>query len=128
MDQHSVKVIIETLKEEGVDLAVTLPEEPTSSLTNATRRDPYFTTVNVAGESGGIALCAGAALGGAEHFGDVFEIDAEPFHEAVAHQCGVARRLNGARLVVDLGGQQNRAALIEAAVELLVEMRQVANP
>ena len=37
MDQHSVQVIIETLKEEGVDLAVTLPEEPTFSLTEAMR-------------------------------------------------------------------------------------------
>ena len=27
MDQQSVQVIIETLKEEGIDLAVTLPEE-----------------------------------------------------------------------------------------------------
>ena len=50
MDQHSVQVIIETLKEEGVDLAVTLPEEPTFSLTEAMREDPFFQAVTVAGE------------------------------------------------------------------------------
>src|SRR5437764_6787090 len=64
MDQQSVQVIIETLKEEGVDLAVTLPEEPTFSLTEAMREDPFFQAVTVAGEGNGLAFCAGAALGG----------------------------------------------------------------
>jgi sulfopyruvate decarboxylase TPP-binding subunit len=64
MDQHSVQVIMETLKEEGIDLAVTLPEEPTYALTEAMRKDPFFTAVTVAGEGNGIAFCAGAALGG----------------------------------------------------------------
>ena len=48
MDQHSVQVIIETLKEEGVDLAVTLPEGPTFSLTEAMRAVPFLSTVTVA--------------------------------------------------------------------------------
>lgn len=64
MDQESARVIIETLKEEGVDLVVTLPEEPTYSFTEAVRKDPYFTAITVAGEGNGIMLCAGAALGG----------------------------------------------------------------
>ena len=64
MDQHSVQIIVATLKEEGIDLAVTLPEEPTFALTEAMRQDPYFTAVTVAGEGNGIAFCAGAALGG----------------------------------------------------------------
>jgi sulfopyruvate decarboxylase TPP-binding subunit len=64
MNQEAVKIIIETLKEEGVDLVVTLPEEPTFSLTEAVRIDPYFKAVTVAGEGNGIAFCAGAALGG----------------------------------------------------------------
>ena len=64
MDQHSVQVIIETLKEEGIDLAVTLPEEPTFALTEAMREDPFFQAVTVAGEGNGLAFCAGAALGG----------------------------------------------------------------
>ena len=29
MDQQSVKIILDTFKEEGIDLVVTLPEEPT---------------------------------------------------------------------------------------------------
>src|SRR5207244_11620550 len=64
MDQQSIQIIIETLKEEGVDLAVTLPEEPTFSLTEAMREDPFFQAVTVTGEGNGLAFCAGAALGG----------------------------------------------------------------
>src|SRR5215470_5136359 len=64
MDQNSVQVIIDALKEEGIDLAVTLPEEPTYALTEAMRQDPFFQAVTVAGEGNGIAYCAGAALGG----------------------------------------------------------------
>lgn len=64
MDQESVRLIIETLKEEGVELVVTLPEEPTYSLTEAIRQDPYFTAITVAGEGNGIMLCAGASIGG----------------------------------------------------------------
>lgn len=64
MDQESVRLIIETLKEEGVELVVALPEEPTYSLTEAIREDPYFTSIAVAGEGNGIMLCAGASIGG----------------------------------------------------------------
>ena len=64
MDPQSEKLIIETLKEQGIDMVVTLPEEPTFSLTDAIRKDKYFTAVTVAAEGNGIALCAGAALGG----------------------------------------------------------------
>ena len=64
MDQQSGQLIIETFKEEGIDMVVTLPEEPTSSLTEAIRKDPSFTSLTVAAEGNGIALCAGAALGG----------------------------------------------------------------
>lgn len=64
MDQQAGQLIIETLKEEGVDMVVTLPEEPTYSLTETIRKDTYFTSLTVAGEGNGIALCAGAALGG----------------------------------------------------------------
>jgi sulfopyruvate decarboxylase subunit alpha len=64
MDQESVRLVIETLKEDGVDVVVTLPEEPTYSLTEAIRKDPYFTSITVAGEGNGIMLCAGAAIGG----------------------------------------------------------------
>lgn len=64
MDEPTVRTIIETLKEEQIDLAVTLPEEPTYPLTEALRADPFFQTVTVTGEGHGIALCGGASLGG----------------------------------------------------------------
>jgi sulfopyruvate decarboxylase subunit alpha len=64
MDAEPTRLIIEALKEEEIDLFVTLPEDPTASLTRAVQADPYFTCVSVASEGGGIALCAGASLGG----------------------------------------------------------------
>ena len=64
MDVESTRLIIEALKEEQIDLYVTLPEEPTVSLTQAIQADPYFTCITVASEDGGVSLCAGAAIGG----------------------------------------------------------------
>ena len=58
MEQETIAKIIDTLKSEGIDLVVTLPEEPTSPLTETIRRDPYFTSVTVANENNGISLCA----------------------------------------------------------------------
>jgi sulfopyruvate decarboxylase subunit alpha len=64
MEQETIAKIIDTLKSEGIDLVVTLPEEPTSPLTETIRRHPYFTSVTVANENNGVALCAAASLGG----------------------------------------------------------------
>jgi sulfopyruvate decarboxylase TPP-binding subunit len=64
MDQESVRLITQALKDEGIDLVVTLPEEPTSSLTGSLREDPSFTVINAASEGSGIAATAGAAFGG----------------------------------------------------------------
>jgi sulfopyruvate decarboxylase subunit alpha len=64
MDSQVVQTIVEALKEEGIDLVVTLPEEPTGALTRAIGRDPAFTSVTVASEGSGITFCAGASLGG----------------------------------------------------------------
>jgi sulfopyruvate decarboxylase subunit alpha len=64
MEPETIAKIIDTLKAERIDLVVTLPEEPTSPLTETIRRDPYFTSVTVASENNGITLCAGASLGG----------------------------------------------------------------
>ena len=52
----------------------------------------------------------------------------EPPHEAMADERGVARGLPGAGLVVDLGREQHRPALVESARDQLVEMRLVAHP
>jgi len=64
MDKETIQLVIETLKEEKIDLVVTLPEEPTAPLTDAIRKDPYFTTITVTAEGHGIAMCSGASLGG----------------------------------------------------------------
>jgi sulfopyruvate decarboxylase TPP-binding subunit len=57
MDQDTIRTIINTFKEERIDLVVTLPEEPTSPLTEEIRKDPSFTSITVAGE-GTAFLCA----------------------------------------------------------------------
>jgi len=64
VDKESTRIVVDGLKEAGIDLVVTLPEEPTHSVIDETRVDPYFTTVTVTAEGHGLALCAGAALGG----------------------------------------------------------------
>jgi sulfopyruvate decarboxylase TPP-binding subunit len=64
MDQPTVAIITEALKAEGVNLVVTLPEEPTSPLIHALREDAYFTIVDAASEGSGIAAAAGASLSG----------------------------------------------------------------
>lgn len=64
MEPETITRIIDTLKAERIDLVVTLPEEPTSPLTETIRHDPYFTSITVASENNGITLCAGASLGG----------------------------------------------------------------
>jgi sulfopyruvate decarboxylase TPP-binding subunit len=64
MDAEPARLIIEALKEEKIDLFVTLPEEPTASLTQAVQADPYFQCVPVASEDGGVALTAGAVIAG----------------------------------------------------------------
>src|SRR5579862_4473645 len=64
MGPDAVRITLDTFKAEGIDLVVTLPEEPTYSLTDAIRNDPFFTAVTVTDENTGIGMCAGAALGG----------------------------------------------------------------
>jgi len=64
MEQDTINAIINTLKEERIDLVVTLPEEPTAPLTEEIRRDAYFKSITVAGENHGLSLCAGASIGG----------------------------------------------------------------
>ena len=64
MDEATVGIAMDALKESAIDLVVTLPEEPTHALPEATQKDPYFTTVIAAGEGNGLAVCGGAALSG----------------------------------------------------------------
>src|SRR5947209_20447814 len=55
----AVQQVIDALKEEHVDLVITLPEEPTYPLTSAIREDRAFTSITVTSEGHGIALAAG---------------------------------------------------------------------
>lgn len=64
MDRETVCLITEGLTEAGINLVVTLPEEPTSGLVASLRGDSDFTVVDAASEGSGIAATAGAALGG----------------------------------------------------------------
>jgi len=64
MEAQVVQTIVEAFKDEGIDLVVTLPEEPTGALTRAIARDPSFTSVTVPSEGSGLTFCAGASLGG----------------------------------------------------------------
>jgi sulfopyruvate decarboxylase TPP-binding subunit len=64
MDQEAIRILTQALKEQEIDLVVTLPEEPTSHFTNSLRGDPYFTVVDAASEGSGIACTAAAALAG----------------------------------------------------------------
>ena len=64
MEQETIAKIIDTLKSEGIDLVVTLPEEPTSPLIlkrsaaiPISRVSPWLIKNN------GVALCAAASLG-----------------------------------------------------------------
>lgn len=64
MEATVARAIIDTLRAEGIDLVVTLPEEPTNDLSEMLRADPRFTFVSVTSESHGLALCAGASVAG----------------------------------------------------------------
>lgn len=64
MGDDCVRVVIETLKEEKIDLVITLPEEPTYALTEALRTNQDFTVLTAPSEGTGIAMSAGASLGG----------------------------------------------------------------
>jgi len=61
---EAIKLVIEALKEEQVDLVITLPEEPTVPLTAAIREDSAFESITVTAEGHGLAMAAGASLGG----------------------------------------------------------------
>jgi sulfopyruvate decarboxylase subunit alpha len=64
MQEAVARTIIDALKAEGINLAVTLPEEPTNNLSEMLRDDPHFTFLSVTSESHGLALCAGASVAG----------------------------------------------------------------
>ena len=99
MEAEATQLIVEALKDEKVSLFVTLPEEPTAALTRAIQADPYFTCVTVAAEDGGIALCAGASIGG----------------RRCVFVTGIAGLLKGALALAHMGPQYGIPLLILAS-------------
>jgi sulfopyruvate decarboxylase TPP-binding subunit len=57
-------LVISSLKREGIDFLVYLPEDPSARLTRRISKDPYFTSVRVINENHGVAMAAGASLAG----------------------------------------------------------------
>ena len=56
--------IVDGLKRAGIALVATLPDKWLSDLIDATAADPAMTLVRVTREDDGVAICAGAYLGG----------------------------------------------------------------
>lgn len=64
MKKNVEDLVMASLKKEGVDFLVFLPEDPSARLTRRMSKDPYFTSVKVINENHGVAIAAGAALTG----------------------------------------------------------------
>ena len=58
------RLIVDHLQAAGVTLAASLPDQWTGALIDVLQDDPRIRHVRVAREDDGVALCAGAALGG----------------------------------------------------------------
>lgn len=59
MSDDVMQSFIDTFKEEGIELILTLPEGPTDPLVHKLSQDPHFTLVTVAAEGNGLR-CAPA--------------------------------------------------------------------
>ena len=64
MNIEASDAIIEGLKAAGVDLVAILPDHGFDRVQKAVAEDPSFTYVPVSNEGIGVAICAGAYLGG----------------------------------------------------------------
>ena len=64
MKDTTAKIIVECLKESGINFAASLPEFELVPLIEAVNADPDITHVRVAREDEGIGICAGAWLCG----------------------------------------------------------------
>lgn len=64
MLEAAIDETIAGLKEAGVDFVCYLPDEWLGSLCDRIREDPHFQTIPVVNEGEGVAMCAGAWLGG----------------------------------------------------------------
>jgi sulfopyruvate decarboxylase subunit alpha len=57
-------LIVEALKQAGVDFVVVLPDQKLARLHELLEVDPFFTTVTVCREEEGVGICTGAFYGG----------------------------------------------------------------
>ena len=64
MKDSSVQLVIEGLKEAGVDTIVTVPDSRLKELYPALANDPYFRYIPVTNEGEGVSVVAGLMLGG----------------------------------------------------------------
>jgi len=64
MKENAVKLVIESLKEAGVNTIVTLPDSKFKELYPALASDPYFRYIPVTNEGEGVGIAAGVMLGG----------------------------------------------------------------
>jgi sulfopyruvate decarboxylase subunit alpha len=62
--QEYATIIHEALKESGIGFVAYLPDDQVHDAQKLIREDPSFITVAVANEGEGVAVCAGAWLGG----------------------------------------------------------------
>jgi sulfopyruvate decarboxylase subunit alpha len=58
------ELIIDALKQAGIDFLVVLPDQKLARLHELLVNDPFFTTVTVCREEEGIGICTGAFYGG----------------------------------------------------------------
>jgi len=57
-------LVVEALKQAGVDFIVVLPDQKLARLHDLLEADPFFTTVTVCREEEGVGICTGAFYGG----------------------------------------------------------------
>ena len=58
------ELIVEALKQAGVDFLVVLPDQKLARLHELLEADPFFTTITVCREEEGVGICTGAFYGG----------------------------------------------------------------
>ena len=64
MKESSAKIVVEGLKEAGIDHIVCLPESMLVPIYSMLREDPFFKFIFVTNEGEGASICGGLWLGG----------------------------------------------------------------
>ncbi len=64
MSKETARIVLQGLKEAGIDFVVSLPDSALKELNQLVKNDPELPYVPVCNEGDGIAICGGAWLGG----------------------------------------------------------------